>query len=393
MNPWPVARAALRTGWRGAVAMALLVALAVAMGVAVGVVERGLRRAAAGAADAFDLVVGAPGGGVQLVLAAVYLQPDTVPLLDGAVMARVMGEGEAAWASPLGFGDQWRGHPVVGVAPAFVTWGGRRDVIEGRVFGAEDEAVVGADVPLGVGAVFMPGHGLVEVPDGHVHEDSPYRVVGRLGRTGSAWDRAVLVPIERVWEIHGLGNGHLPGVERVGPPWEAAPGVPAVVVKPRSVAGAYQLRARYRGAGSTAVFPGEVLAGLFRTLGDIRAVLSGMAWAATGLVVGAVFLAFGAVVAGRARGLGALRAIGASAGFVVGALWLELGVVLLGGVAAGVLAGWGLAILAAGMVGRGTGLMVPVGLGWGEAGLAISVLVGGLVAAGGMAVWAGRRVR
>ena len=131
MNPWPVARAALRTGWRGAVAMALLVALAVAMGVAVGVVERGLRRAAAGAADAFDLVVGAPGGGVQLVLAAVYLQPDTVPLLDGAVMARVMGEGEAAWASPLGFGDQWRGHPVVGVAPAFVTWGGRRDVIEG----------------------------------------------------------------------------------------------------------------------------------------------------------------------------------------------------------------------------------------------------------------------
>ncbi len=392
MNPWPVARAALRRGWRTAAAMALLVALATALGTGVGALERGVRRAAAQAADAFDLVVGAPGSATQLVLTSVYLQPDTVPLMDGAVLARVMAEPEAAWASPIGFGDQWRGHPVVGVTPAFATLGGRRAPMEGRVFAAEEEAVIGAALPLPLGGRITPQHGRVEAPDGgHVHEGVAYAVVGRLPPTGTPWDAAILVPIESVWEIHGLGNGHPPGVERIGPPWEAGPpAVPAVVVKPRSIAGAYQLRARYRAAGSTAVFPGEVLAGLFRTMGDVRAVLSAMAAATAVLVVAAVFLAFTAVVASRAREHAVLRAIGAPPGFVLAALWLELGVVLTVGIAAGTALGWLGATVAGSVLGRAAGLSVRVVIGWADIGLAAAVLAGGLLAAAIPAVRAGR---
>ena len=340
MNPWPVARAALLRGWRSAVLMALLVALATALGTGVGALERGMRRAAAGAADAFDLVVGAPGSAAQLVLTSVYLQPDTVPLLDGAVVARVMAEPEAAWASPIAFGDAWRGHPIVGVTPAFVTLGGRRTLAEGRTLQGEDDAIVGAAVPLALGATLHPQHGRQEAAEGgHVHADSTYTIVGRLPPSGTPWDQAILVPVESVWEIHGLGNGHPEGVERIGPPWEAGPpGVPAIVVKPRSFGGAYQLRSRYRTASSTAVFPGEVLAGLFRILGDVRAVLSGMAAACAVLVVAAVVLAFGAIVAARARDHAVLRAIGAPPWFVLMALWMELGAVLAVGVVAGT--GW-----------------------------------------------------
>ena len=383
MNPWPVAHAALRCGWRTALAMALLVALATALGTGVGALERGLRRAAAQAADAFDLVIGAPGSATQLVLTSVYLQPDTVPLMDGAIMARVMAEPEAVWASPIGFGDQWRGHPVVGVTAAFVTQGGRRAPSEGRIFAAEEEAVIGAAVPLPLGGKITPQHGRVELPDGgHVHTEVAYAVVGRLPATGTPWDAAIMVPIESVWEIHGLGNGHPSGVERIGPPWEAgAPAVPAVVVKPRSFAGAYQLRARYRAAGSTAVFPGEVLAGLFRTMGDVRAVLSAMAAATAALVVAAVFLAFTAVVAGRAREHAVLRAIGASPGFVLAALWLELGVVLTAGVAAGTALGWAAAKVAGLILGQAASLSVGVATGWADVGLAAAILAGGLLAA------------
>ncbi len=383
MNPWPVARAALRRGWRTALAMVLLVALATALGTGVGALERGLRRAAAQAADAFDLVVGAPGSATQLVLTSVYLQPDTVPLMDGAVLARVMAESEAVWASPIGFGDQWRGYPVVGVTTAFVTQGGPRAPSEGRVFAAEEEAVIGAAVPLPLGSKITPQHGRVEVPDGgHTHAEVAYAVVGRLPPTGTPWDAAILVPIESVWEIHGLGNGHPSGVERIGPSWEAgAPGVPAVVVKPRSIAGAYQLRARYRAAGSTAVFPGEVLAGLFRTMGDVRAVLSAMAAATAILVVAAVFLAFTAVIAGRSREHAVLRAIGASPGFVLAALWLELGVVLTAGVLAGTALGWVTANVAGSILGQVAGLSVAVAAGWADIWLAAAILAGGLLAA------------
>ena len=391
MNPWPIARAALHRGWRTALAMAALVALAVAMGAGVGMLERGVRRAAADAADAFDLVIGAPGSATQLVLTAVYLQPDTVPLLDGSVLAQAMAEKEAVWASPIGFGDQFAGHPVVGVAPAFIMQGGRR-APEGRVFAAEEEAVVGAAVPLALGATFSPQHGRIAVAEGgHVHAEIAYTVVGRLPRTGTAWDQAILVPIESVWELHGLGNGHPAGVERIGPPWEVPAGVPAVVVKPRTIAGAYQLRARYRTAASTAVFPGEVLAGLFRTLGDVRALLGAITGATAALVVASVFLAFTALIAARGRAHAVLRAIGAPPAFILAGLWLELGAILVAGVGAGLVLGWAAASVAAVALGRSTGVAIAVSPGGPEGMLALAVLGGGLLAAIGPAVVAGRR--
>ena len=381
MNPWPLARAALTRRWRAAATMAVLVAAATGLGVGVSALERSSRRSAAQAADAFDLLVGAPGGPVQLMFAAVYLQPDSVPLLDPAIVRRVLEEKEALWSSPIGFGDSWRGHPVVGVAPAFIDRAGMRTVAEGRPFAAEEEAVAGAAVPLTMGETFSPVHGLVATREGHVHAEIAYRIVGRLPPTGTPWDNAVLVPIESVWELHGLGNGHPDGVGRVGPPWEQPAGVPAIVVKPRSIAGAYQLRGRYRATSSTAVFPGEVLSGLFRTLGDVRSVLSAMAAATSVLVVVAVFLAFTALVAGRAREHAVLRAIGAPPIFVVAALWLELGVILLVGVVAGVLLGWGAASFVGEMLGRTTGVSVTVGLGWREISLASSTLLAALAAA------------
>lgn len=390
MNPWPVARTALRRGWRSALAMVVLVALATGIGVGIGVLERALRHGAAQAADAFDLVIGAPGGPTQLVMTSVYLQPDTVTLMDGAILNRIMAEPEVAWASPIGFGDQWHGYPIAGVAEALVTQGGRRGVNEGRLAVEDSEAVLGSDVPLPIGAKIEPQHGLIETHEGHVHAESAYTAVGRLAPTGTPWDRAILVPIESVWEIHGLGNGHPAGVESIGPPWVNPPGTPAVVVKPRSIAGAYQLRAKYRTAASTAVFPGEVLASLFRTMGDVRAMLSGMALATSVLVVGAVFLAFGALVTARARDHAVLRAIGASPGFVLAALWLELGAVLTVGVALGTALGWAGARVAAVALREASHVSLGVSLGWADLGLAASILAGGLVAAAIPAVMGGR---
>lgn len=390
MNPWPVALAALRRQWRPALAMALLVALATAFGTGISMTERAVRVAAARAADPFDLVVGAPGSAAQLVLTSVYLQPDTVPLLDAAVLTKVMTDPDVAWASPVAFGDSYRGMPILGVAPVLVTMGGTRTVTEGKIFDAEGEAVVGSAVPLQLGDTIAPQHGLIETEEAHHHDDSPTKVVGRLPPTGTAWDRAILVAVESVWEIHGLGNGHPEGVERVGPPWEVPAGVPAVVVKPKTLAGAYQLRARYRSTASTAVFPGEVLASLFRTLGNVRAVVSTMAVLTSVLVVAAVFLAFGAMVAARARDHAVLRAIGAPPGFILGALWMELGVVLVAGVAGGVAMGWLGAQAAAGPIGRAGGIGLHPMLGWPELTLAVAVLAGGLIAAAVPALFGAR---
>jgi putative ABC transport system permease protein len=200
------------------------------------------------------------------VLAAVHLRLDALPAMDGAIVERLRADKGVAAVAPLAFGDIARGYPVVGATAEFATRWGRHPPAEGRLFAAEDEAVVGADVALALGDVVVPSHAPHAAAEAaHRHEGAGARVIGRLPRFGSAWDRAILVPIEAVWEVHGLGNGHAED-GRIGPPFDAArvPPVPIAVVRPASVADAYALRQRYRQDGTMAVFPAEVLSELYR---------------------------------------------------------------------------------------------------------------------------------
>jgi putative ABC transport system permease protein len=302
----------------------LLIALAVAIGVAVGAQERGLRRASARAADDFPLLIGAAGSQTSLVLTAVYLQLDALPLIDGGLLNTLAADRRVAGAAPLAFGDLVNGYPVIGTTANFVTRWGRLAPAEGRVFANADEAVLGIDVRLSLGDGITPTHGLEEAEGGHKHEGVVYRVVGRLPRTGSPWDRAILIPVESVWETHGLGNGHAADPAPAGFPFDAAPvpGVPAIVVKPKGVADAYTLRQQYRKDGTMALFPAEVLVPLYRGMGDVRSVLVVASALNDGLLFLAVVLLVVVLVGLRRRRYAVLRALGAPASYVMLVVWL-----------------------------------------------------------------------
>ena len=169
-NPWPLAWADLGRNRLGSIAIMLLVALAVALGVAVSAQERALRQGSARAADAFDILIGAPSSETQLVLSTVYLQPAAIDLVDGRHLAALAANPDVRFAAPLGFGDSWRGHPVVGSTAEFVTRGGQLPLSEGRVFARIDEVVVGADVPLAIGQGFTATHGHVEIDESEHHD-------------------------------------------------------------------------------------------------------------------------------------------------------------------------------------------------------------------------------
>lgn len=349
MNPFALAWADLRRARWAALALIALIAVAVAIGVGVSAQERAIRQGGARAANDFDIVIGAPGSQTQLVLTAVYLQEAALPLVPGSVLTRVAAEPGAKYVSPLAFGDSLRGQPIVGVTADFVTRGGRLTLADGRVFASDEEAVIGADVKLALGQKITPTHGASHekdaAGDGHNHEGVAYEVVGRLPRTGSPWDRAILVPIEAVWEAHALPSGHAAGDEKIGSPWdgENVAGVPAILVKAASVADAYRLRAKYRGDGVMAVFPGEVLVDLYATMGDVRAMMSGLALAAQCLVLVSILIGVLAVLSARRRQIAVLRALGAPRGFVFAVIWLQIA----GLVAAGAVLGLGLGVGAA----------------------------------------------
>jgi putative ABC transport system permease protein len=392
MNPWSVVLADLRSLRWIAWAVPAVVAVAVAIGIAVSAQEQALRTASARAADDFDLVIGAPGSQTQLVLTTVYLQPDAITLADGALLNRLAEDPRVAAMAPIAFGDMVHGYPVVGTTAAFASRWNRLTPSEGRLFAAEGEAVVGADVRLTLGQSVVPSHGVdARAHPGeesgeekaHHHEGVQYTVVGRLPRLGSPWDRAILVPIESVWEIHGLGNGHAVDEAPLGPPFDAAtvPGVPAILVKPKSVADAYMLRSQYRQGGTMALFPAEVLVSVYRTLGDIKQAVTVISAVNNFLVLVATVALLLAMVGLRQRRYVVLRALGAPRSYVLLAVWLGTTGLLAVGCVAGLL----LSLLAmqgaAGVIESYTGLRLAAAIGWPELRLALLLLLsGGLLA-------------
>ncbi len=155
-------------------------------------------------ARGIDLVIGAKGSPMQLILAGIYhLDAPTgnIPLAEARKLAanRMVKQ-----VIPLALGDSYRGFRVVGAPHEYVAhYGGR--LAAGRLWEAPMQVVLGAEVAratgLAVGAKFVGAHGIGE-QGGDAHEEHPFEAVGVLAPSGTVLDRLVLTAIESVWEMH-----------------------------------------------------------------------------------------------------------------------------------------------------------------------------------------------
>lgn len=367
-RPFGLVRAMMwRYRWTNALFVALI---AVSVGIGVGLIaqERGLRKGTARAAEKFDLVVAAPGSEVQMLLAAVYLQPVDVPLIDGDTYHAIETHENVSLAAPIAYGDSYEASPVIGTTPQFVTHLAG-DLVEGRMFGALDEAVAGARVPLSVGDGFTPAHGVGEAAEHDAHAGHTLTVVGRMGMTGSPWDKAILVPVESVWVVHGLAGGHAPQrAGQIGPPFDAAyfPGTPAVLVRAEQLWANYALRSEFTTAKTMAFFPGAVLAGLHSMLGDVRQVMSVMAVLTQVLVTAGVLAGLVVLTRLYARRLALLRALGAPDRFVFSVVWSYAALLIGAGALLGVAVGFAAVGAISRVVTARTDILVSATLGWPE---------------------------
>jgi putative ABC transport system permease protein len=181
----------------------VLLALAVAMLAYLLMMQAQLARQLVRDAQGVDLVVGAKGSPLQLILSAVYhvdVPTGNVPL---AAVQRLREHRLVQQVIPVSLGDNYRGFRIVGTEPALIDlYGGR--IAAGALWQDRLEAVLGSRVAretrLGPGAVFIGTHGLAE--GGFEHDDAPYRVVGVLAPTGTVLDRLILTDLDSVWFVH-----------------------------------------------------------------------------------------------------------------------------------------------------------------------------------------------
>jgi len=381
----------LRRFWSGAVAVIVLLALSVALSSVVTLQERAVRLGTARASDKFDLVIGAAGSDTQLTLSSVFLQPSPLPLMSGAMLGKLASDDRVAFAAPIGFGDSAMGFPIVGTTTALIS-ALSPQLAEGAQFARLGEAVIGSAVDLPVGARVNPMHGTVDT-GGHAHTEVSYHVAGKMAPTGTAWDRAILVPIRTVWQLHGMEaheeHDHADHVEKshdhdheidVDAPLDEAfdadsPGVPAVLVKPKTIADAYRLRQEYRSDRTLAIFPAEVLTRLYSTLGDARSLLLGIAVGTQGIVVFALLLVAVMHIGARKRQIGALRALGAPVRSIMAIVWGELFFLLLLGIFLGLAIGYAVAQAITSWLTATTAVRMPVEFAMSDVWLAVGFII------------------
>lgn len=150
-----------------------------------------------------DLVIGAKGSPVQLILSSV-LHADyptgNINLQEAEAIAR---NPLVKKYIPIALGDNFRGFRIVGTTQDYADLY-NAELSEGSWFTDVPEVVAGARAAdltgLQIGDEFSGVHGFQDA--GHVHDDFLYKVTGIMKPTGTVLDNLIITAVESVWAVH-----------------------------------------------------------------------------------------------------------------------------------------------------------------------------------------------
>lgn len=150
-----------------------------------------------------DMVVGAKGSPLQLVLSSVlHIDNPTgnISYDEAKTLAKNPMIGQTV---PISYGDNYQGYRIVGTTHDFASIYGA-EIENGRSMEKSMEVVLGATLAektnLKIGDSFQSSHGLAET-GGHEHDDQ-LTVVGIYKPTGKVIDRLLVTPLETIWDVH-----------------------------------------------------------------------------------------------------------------------------------------------------------------------------------------------
>ncbi|KEO90954.1 ABC transporter permease [Erythrobacter longus] len=284
-------------------------------------------------AQGIDLVVGAKGSPLQLILSSIFHVDQPTGNIPYESLETLRNNPAIARVVPLALGDNFRGFRIVGTDATFAQSYGL-ELAEGEQFGGPMQAVIGSKVAEETGAQlgqkFIGNHGFAsEESQGHDH--APFETVGILAPSGTVADRLILTSVESVWDVHGIEHDHLEegheghedhdhDHDRADMPKAAQPQMPslqpdltALLVTYRNASAAIRVPAMIdRQTEMQAAVPAIETARLLELLGASLDGIRVFAWmlAATGGL--AIFVALLNMARGREGDLALLRVMGAS---------------------------------------------------------------------------------
>ncbi len=285
-----------------------------------------------------DLVVGAKGSPMQLILAGVFhidVPPGNIPL--GAVQ-ELSQNAQVAKLIPLSLGDTYQGFRIVGTTPAYPEHY-KMSLAQGQMWKQPMQAVAGAQAAregqLALGSRFASSHGLGG--KGHAHGNSPYQVSGVMAPCGCVMDRLILTATESVWQVHEKATAVDASDQKA---LEAEREVTLALITYKSPLAAVSLpRFVNTATEMQAAAPAIEITRLLRMVGVGTDVLRGFGLVLLLTAGLSVFIALWNAVRERRADLAMLRMLGASPQKVAGLLWCEALLLALMAAAIGLAAG------------------------------------------------------
>ncbi len=160
-----------------------------------------------------DMVIGAKGSPLQLILSSIYQIDSPVGNIPLAEAERLTRNPMIKTAIPLAMGDSYKSFRIVGTNKKYLDHFGA-SVAQGQLFTNDLDVVIGTRVAaatgLKVGDSFASQHGLDA--NGEEHGDKKYKVVGTLAPSNSVCDQLILTNVSSIWAVHNHdsanGEGH-----------------------------------------------------------------------------------------------------------------------------------------------------------------------------------------
>ena len=307
-----------------------------------------------------DLVVGAKGSPLQLILCNIFHIDYPTGNIKLAEAERISRSRLIKSTIPLALGDSYNTFRIVGTNREYANLF-NAEIVQGDWWKNKLEVNIGANVQqssnLRVGDEFASSHGLTM--GGSAHNDHKYKVAGVLSRTNSILDNLILTNIESIWEMHEE-HDTIPSVrsDDVAPEViysRLVPSVPlsdstveitSLLILYRSPLAAVQLPRMVNAQSSLqAASPAFETARLFSILGVGMDVLMGFAYVLILISALSIFIALYNSLKERRYDLAIMRSMGASRSKLFTSVLLEGGFLTLAGSFVGLLLGHGVLIL------------------------------------------------
>jgi putative ABC transport system permease protein len=315
-------------------------------------------------ARGIDLVVGAKGSPLQLILCNIFHIDFPTGNINLKEAEKIAKNRFVKNAIPLALGDSYNGFRIIGTTRAYANLY-KAELSEGNWWSDVMDVTVGSQAAsalrVKIGDSFTSTHGLTQ--DGHAHDEQKFLVKGILKATNSVMDNLVLTNVESIWKVHDVHTDEVgdhteedhaqdttsfipsPLVASVSK-GDSTKEITSMLIQYRSPMGAIQMPRWVNGQSSLqAASPAFETARLFSILGVGVDILKGFAYVLIFISGLSIFIALYNSLKERKYDLAIMRSMGAGKGKLLISILLEGSILTLLGSVIGILMGHGVLLL------------------------------------------------